>query len=241
MINVEGAPFVVLRGIKEGNVFWTSSQKGEDPTKLATGEVAYELIGYANSDVEAKSLYQKHCGPDNLFNFVINTHKAINGGNFDRSSIEGQLIEEMAYNLEHKGAELKNTDHVHVQVVVQESIPVDSNPFHYDLMRMGTELVRGWTVMHPGFDRKEDPRPLDHLVLCNSRSGQRIRLDFKPIYEYRNLKLANPAYYIDGGDKLSNNFGNLESCTDIDDARQRLGIMLGYHWQFVDLRILKNT
>ena len=53
-------------------------------------------------------------------------------------------------------------------------IPPGSNPFHYDYGRMGTDLVRGWVVMHPGFDSTETPLELGHVILVNVRSGQRI-------------------------------------------------------------------
>ena len=48
-------PFVVLKGIKEGNKFFTSHD-GTDPTKLANGEVAYEVLGFANTVEEAQKI-----------------------------------------------------------------------------------------------------------------------------------------------------------------------------------------
>ncbi len=57
-----------------------------------------------------------------------------------------------------------------------EPIPPNSNPFHYDISNMGTPLVRGWTVMHPGFDSKENPLPLNYVILVNCRTGQRIHV-----------------------------------------------------------------
>lgn len=61
-------------------------------------------------------------------------------------------------------------------------IPADSNPFHHDSQRMGTPLVRGWIVMHEGFDSKENPYNLTHVVLINQRTGQRIMVDMSSIY-----------------------------------------------------------
>lgn len=61
-------------------------------------------------------------------------------------------------------------------------IPADSNPFHYDSMRMGTDLVRGWMAMHDGFDRKETPLDLNHVILINTRTGQRIFVDLQNCY-----------------------------------------------------------
>lgn len=48
-------PYVVLKGIREGNKFFTSFN-GDDPTRLATGEVAYEVLGYANTVEEAQKI-----------------------------------------------------------------------------------------------------------------------------------------------------------------------------------------
>lgn len=76
-------------------------------------------------------------------------------------------------------SELEHNSLVAIEVVDMVSLPVDSNPFHYDTFSMGTELARGWTAMHAGYDRKEDPRPLNGLYLYNARSGQRIQLKFK--------------------------------------------------------------
>lgn len=61
-----------------------------------------------------------------------------------------------------------------------EDIPIGSNPFHHDLSRMGTPLVRDWMVMHEGYDSADSPLPMSHLILVNLRSGQRIRLDLIP-------------------------------------------------------------
>lgn len=61
-------------------------------------------------------------------------------------------------------------------------IPANSNPFHHDSQRMGTDLVRGWMVMHEGFDSKENPYNLTHVVLINQRTGQRIMVDMSSIY-----------------------------------------------------------
>lgn len=62
------------------------------------------------------------------------------------------------------------------QVEHEEPLPVDSNPFHYDSVSMGTSLVRGWTILHAGFDNPESPIPLGTIHLYNARTGQRIRV-----------------------------------------------------------------
>lgn len=55
-------------------------------------------------------------------------------------------------------------------------IPPDSNPFNYDLHQMGSPLVRGWVVMHPGWDNEKEPRPLTNVDLYNTRTGQAFRV-----------------------------------------------------------------
>lgn len=55
-------------------------------------------------------------------------------------------------------------------------IPAGDNPFHHDAFHMGTDLVRGWMVMHPGFDSKNNPLDLGYVILINTRTGQRIRI-----------------------------------------------------------------
>lgn len=76
--------------------------------------------------------------------------------------------------------ELQVTDFVEVEHFPMAPIPAGDNPFWHDLSSMGTDLVRGWLVMHDGFDRKEEPRPLQGLYLVNQRTGQRIGLRFRP-------------------------------------------------------------
>lgn len=58
-------------------------------------------------------------------------------------------------------------------------IPAGDNPFHHDPFHMGTTLVRGWMVMHTGFDSKENPQDLSYLILVSTRTGQRIRISLK--------------------------------------------------------------
>lgn len=63
------------------------------------------------------------------------------------------------------------------RILMLSRIPANSNPFHFDGYHMGTDLVRGWTVMHEGYDHKEAPQPLTYLILINTRTGKRFRLD----------------------------------------------------------------
>ena len=52
--NIDDKPYVVLRAIDNGNVFYSSTLKGEDPTRLANGIVAYTVIAYCDSIEEAQ-------------------------------------------------------------------------------------------------------------------------------------------------------------------------------------------
>lgn len=71
----------------------------------------------------------------------------------------------------------KREDFVDVCASDQDSIPKDSNPFHYDFGNMGTTLVNGWLVMHAGPPSKDMNTPTTYLILVNTHSGQRIKLD----------------------------------------------------------------
>jgi hypothetical protein len=71
----------------------------------------------------------------------------------------------------------KREDFVDVAVSDLEAIPKDSNPFHFDFGNMGTTLVNGWMVMHAGPPHESNPSPTTYLILVNTHSGQRIKLD----------------------------------------------------------------
>lgn len=65
---------------------------------------------------------------------------------------------------------------IFIEAHQMERIPVDANPFNHDFSHMGTPLVRGWTVMHEGFDRKDDPMPLKYIIMVNTRTGNRVKI-----------------------------------------------------------------
>lgn len=50
------APWVILRGIQEGNRFFSDNIPGVDPTKLKDGTTAYTVIGYADTVAEAQKM-----------------------------------------------------------------------------------------------------------------------------------------------------------------------------------------
>ena len=54
----EDSKNVILRGIREGNRFFTSYSKtrGDQPTKLLDGTIAYQVLGYTETS-EAAQLY----------------------------------------------------------------------------------------------------------------------------------------------------------------------------------------
>lgn len=72
------------------------------------------------------------------------------------------------------------SDFVEAVIVDQTPIPPGSNPFDYDLGNMCSTLVCGWVVMHPGYGNHEGTSPLNYVILVNTVSGQRIRIDLVP-------------------------------------------------------------
>ena len=54
----------VLKGIKHGNVFFTSFDGDKDKiVRTADGKVSYILIAITNSDEKAQKIWRKHHGP----------------------------------------------------------------------------------------------------------------------------------------------------------------------------------
>ena len=51
--------FVVLEGLKEGNRFYSPYTEGDDPTRLYDGTIAYKLLGFANTDEEARAIIRR--------------------------------------------------------------------------------------------------------------------------------------------------------------------------------------
>ena len=76
--------------------------------------------------------------------------------------------------------DLKNAELVKAEVAELDPIPANGNPYHYDSFNMGCPLVRGWEIMHAGLDSPDNPRPLEYVVLINTRSGPRLRINLSP-------------------------------------------------------------
>lgn len=57
------------------------------------------------------------------------------------------------------------------------SQPPFQNPMHHDNAHMGNHLVRGWMAFHKGFDNPANPEPLDYIILHNTRTGRRIKIE----------------------------------------------------------------
>lgn len=70
---------------------------------------------------------------------------------------------------------------VHAFIRKETSWPVNANPMRLDLMSMGTDLVRGWTLLHEGYDNKQEPRPLTRFTMYNDRTGDRFTVIFTPM------------------------------------------------------------
>jgi len=75
---------------------------------------------------------------------------------------------------------LDSHERVIVNVEVLKNIPPEANPFHHDAFNMGTDLARGWMAMHAGFDNKESPFAMEYIILVNTRTGQRFRINLLP-------------------------------------------------------------
>lgn len=56
-------PFVVLRGLERGNMFYSTNTPGEDNTLTADGKVSYEVLGYADDGDEARRILRKNGWP----------------------------------------------------------------------------------------------------------------------------------------------------------------------------------
>lgn len=57
--------FVLLEGIKHGNRFFSAHTPGNDPTKSATGETWYRVLGYAATVEEAQHKLYGRSYPQN--------------------------------------------------------------------------------------------------------------------------------------------------------------------------------
>lgn len=65
--------YVCLRGIKEGNVFWTeSSGDVEEDKRLIDGSIAYEIIKYSDSEDEIKQSWKENTKILTLADFLEN-------------------------------------------------------------------------------------------------------------------------------------------------------------------------
>lgn len=54
--------YVCLEGLEQHNRFYSTYTEEKDPTKLQDGTVVYKVLGYADTDVEArKILYGPNC------------------------------------------------------------------------------------------------------------------------------------------------------------------------------------
>lgn len=75
---------------------------------------------------------------------------------------------------------IKSTDEVKVSVEKMPSIPAGANPFHHDASLMGTNISRGWILMHSG---EFGEHGHDFMYLVNTITGQRIGLGFEAVEE----------------------------------------------------------
>lgn len=69
----------------------------------------------------------------------------------------------------------------HAFIIKEPSWPVNANPMRLDTTSMGTELVRGWHLLHAGYDNKSEPRPLTSFKMYNDRTGDVFSVYFTPM------------------------------------------------------------
>jgi hypothetical protein len=77
-------------------------------------------------------------------------------------------------------APLEANEEVAATVSEMQAFPPNCNPFRHDHFHMGSDLVRGWMAMHSGFDRDDEPLPLNYVILVNQRTGQRLKVELLP-------------------------------------------------------------
>lgn len=71
----------------------------------------------------------------------------------------------------------------HAFITKEPSWPVNANVCRLDSMSMVTRLVRGWDILHEGYDREDEPRPLTRFKLYNARTGDVFIVRFTPMDE----------------------------------------------------------
>lgn len=90
---------------------------------------------------------------------------------------------------------LTTTDMVTATLESLKTMEENKNPYTYDSFHSGKPIAKGWEVMFEA----SSPEPLDHVILCNCNTGQRIKVNFEP--QERKLKallVAVPAVdYLD--------------------------------------------
>lgn len=68
----------------------------------------------------------------------------------------------------------KPTDHTTPFVEHLSDWPLNTNPCRLDLSNMHTVLVKGWHLLHSGYDNEKEPHQLNMVHFYNARSGQRF-------------------------------------------------------------------
>lgn len=57
-----------------------------------------------------------------------------------------------------------------------ESIPPNSNPFHYDAFHMGLQLDKEYTLMYSEFKKN------DYVIIIERSTGKRVNLNLKNLF-----------------------------------------------------------
>lgn len=54
------AKFVVLRGLNQNNIFWTTNRPGHDARFTNDGQISYEIIAYTMTEEEAQTIWREN-------------------------------------------------------------------------------------------------------------------------------------------------------------------------------------
>ena len=83
-----------------------------------------------------------------------------------------------------------------ITVREMSTIPVDSNPYHYDSIRMGCSIGHNWEAMYysPQSSERDLKPSLTELILINTKTGRRFHLDLTKANELPELKEIKEQY-----------------------------------------------
>jgi hypothetical protein len=70
LIGHPNSKYVLLKGIKEGNVFWSTNSDPATVTQLADGTVVYEVLKFSDSQEEIVDAWRAYHGEPTLKDLI---------------------------------------------------------------------------------------------------------------------------------------------------------------------------